>query len=218
MATRKIYKLPKYEKFLRKKSAPVKKVTREVRQLVQDLYDTLETVDGVGLAAPQIGVHARVALVTLGMDSSDSDNDEGEEVDESDVQIIPLIDPEILEASDDLKRSYDGCLSIPGLQGYTRRPTFLRVQALDMQGNKVEYRFEGMDARIAAHEIDHLDGILYFDRLDSLADLFYLTDDPEDEEKVKFVPYLEVHPELQAVPQLRQGIPTKGIKTIADAD
>src|SRR5688500_8849386 len=66
VAVRKIYKLPKYEKFLRKKSAPVKKVTRDVRNLVRDLMDTLDTLEGVGLAAPQIGVHSRVALVVVG--------------------------------------------------------------------------------------------------------------------------------------------------------
>jgi peptide deformylase len=212
MAKRKVYKLPKYEKFLRKKSAPVKKVTREVRQLIQDLVDTLDTMDGVGLAAPQIGVHSRVALVVVGTKNGEKPEDEEEELGE----IIPLIDPEIIEASPDLERSYDGCLSIPGLQGYTWRPTFLRVRALDMNNNKVEYYFEGFDARVAAHEIDHLDGILYFDRLKTLNDLYYLVPDPEDDEKVKFLPYLEVHPEFQATPHPMPGMPTTGVKTIAD--
>ncbi len=212
MAKRKVYKLPKYEKFLRKKSAPVKKVTRDVRNLIQDLVDTLDTLDGVGLAAPQIGVHSRVALVVVGNKNGEKPEEDEEEVGE----IISLIDPEIIEASPDLERSYDGCLSIPGLQGYTRRPTFLRVRALDINNNKVEYYFEGFDARVAAHEIDHLDGILYFDRLDSLSDLYYLVPDPEDDEKVKFLPYLDVHPEFQATPHPMPGMPTTGVKTIAE--
>ena len=210
MAKQKIYKLPKYEKLLRKKSTPVKKVTKTVKKLIEDLYDTLDTVDGVGLAAPQIGVHARVALVMVGADRDEK------EAEENPPEIIALIDPEIVEQSEDLDKGPDGCLSIPGLQGYTRRPTFMRVRALDVEGNKVEYRFEGYDARVAAHEIDHLDGVLFFDRLDSLQDLYYLTPDPEDEEDIKFVPYLDVHPELKLTPQVREGIPTTGIKTIAD--
>lgn len=210
MAKQKIYKLPKYEKLLRKKSAPVKKVTKAVKKLIEDLYDTLDTVDGVGLAAPQIGVHARVALVMVGADRDEK------EAEENPPEIIALIDPEIVEQSEDLEKGPDGCLSIPGLQGYSRRPTFMRVKALDVEGNKVEYRFEGYDARVAAHEIDHLDGVLFFDRLDSLQDLYYLTPDPDDEEDIKFVPYLDVHPELKLTPQVREGIPTTGIKTIAD--
>ncbi len=208
MAVRKVYKLPKYEKALRRKSAPVERVTRPVRALVRDLMDTLETLDGVGLAAPQIGVFARVALVMVGTESCDPP-EQGE------VALIPLINPEIVAAGEP-ERGYDGCLSIPGLQGFTRRPAFLQVRSLDLDGNMVEYRFEGMDARVAAHEIDHLDGILYFDRLDTLDDLFYLVEDEEDEDTVQFLPYLDVHPELRQTPELREGLPTQGVPTIAD--
>lgn len=208
MAQRKIYKLPKYEKLLRKKSAPVKRITRQVRALINDLYDTLDTVEGVGLAAPQIGVMSRVALVMVGVDREPPS--EGEE---PTVEIVPLIDPEILEEGE-LARGYDGCLSIPGLQGYTRRPGSLRVRSLDLEGNWVEYHFEGFDARVAHHEIDHLDGILYLDRLDSLEELFYLVEDEEEEGKVKFLPYLTVHPELRETPTQREGIPTRGVVTI----
>ncbi len=207
MPVRRIRTLPKYETLLRRKSRPVKKVDREVRRLVQDLFDTLETQDGVGLAAPQIGVLARVCLVAVGMDEDETQGGRATE-------IIPLINPEILEEGT-LDRSYDGCLSIPGLQGYTRRPKVLHVRALDLEGKKVEYRFEGFDARVAAHEIDHLDGILYFDRLDTLEELFYLVDDEKEEGEIKFVPYLEIHPELRLTPDKREGLPTQGVKTIA---
>lgn len=204
MAVRKIYKLPKYEKLLRTPCQPVTKVGRAARALVRDLVDTLDTQEGVGLAAPQIGVLERVALVIIGTDS---------EADDVEPLIIPLINPVILESGEAV-RGYDGCLSIPGLQGYTDRPAFLRVRSLDMEGREVEYHFEGFDARVAAHEIDHLDGILYFDRLNTLADLYYLVEGEDDE--IEFLPYLTVHPELSPEPESRHGLPTRGVKTIAD--
>jgi peptide deformylase len=209
MAIRKIYMLPKYEKLLRKKSAPVKKVNRMVKGLVQDLLDTLETQEGLGLAAPQIGILSRVAIVAVGTEDSDEDEDG-----ERETRLIPLINPEVVEQGKP-ERGYDGCLSIPGLQGYTTRPAHLRVRSLDLQGNKVEYVFEGMDARVAAHEIDHLDGILYFDRIATLDDLYYLVEG-EEEDSIEFLPYLEVHPELHLTPDKREGLPTRGVKTIAD--
>ncbi|MDQ4077621.1 MAG: peptide deformylase [Chloroflexota bacterium] len=210
MAVRKIYTLPKYEKLLRKKSKPVKKVNRQVRELVQDLLDTLETQAGVGLAAPQIGILARVCLVMVG-----TDDERDEAGGEGKTEIIPLINPEILEEGE-LERGYDGCLSIPGLQGYTRRPKTLHVRAIDMDGDTVEYLFEGFDARVAAHEIDHLDGILYFDRLDTLEDLYYMVEDEEEEGKIAFLAYLDVHPELRLTPDKREELPTRGVKTIMD--
>ncbi|MGB0387422.1 MAG: peptide deformylase [Ardenticatenaceae bacterium] len=209
MARRKIYKLPKDEKKLRQKSEPVGKVTRRVRRLVKDLADTLNEADGVGLSAPQIGIHQRVAMVVIGL------KPDGERVHEDQEPfMLPLIDPEIMEAGK-IERSYDGCLSIPGLQGYTNRPEMLRVQTLDMDNNLIEYDFEGFEARIVHHEIDHLDGILYFDRLSSLEELYYLVE-AEEEDKVEFVPYLNVHPKFRFMPWRRKGLPTRGIKTIAD--
>lgn len=210
MAVRKLLLLPKYEKVLRRKSRPVKGVNRSVRTLIRDLRETLETQDGVGLAAPQIGVLQRVCLVVRGTD------EQGESAEETTPEVIVLINPEITAQSEDLERGYDGCLSIPGLQGYTNRPLTLNVRALDEAGDVVDYEFTGFDARVAAHEIDHLDGILYFDRLETLEDLYYLVDDPDDEDKVKMLPYLEVHPEYRLMPDERIGMPTQGVKTIMD--
>jgi peptide deformylase len=209
MAIRTILKLPKHEKLLRKQSEPVPKVGRRVRALVADLIDTLDTVDGLGLAAPQIGTLERVAVIITG------GTDECDPPEEGAVsEIIPLINPQILDEGEP-ERGYDGCLSIPGLQGYTRRPATLRVRSLDLDGNEVEYHFEGLDARVAHHEIDHLEGVLYLDRIETLEELFYLVEDDEDEDGVAFLPYLDVHPEFRATPDRREGLPTRGVPTIA---
>lgn len=181
MAIRKIRRYPRDEALLRTKSAPVRQIDSTVRRLIADLKATMEDAMGLGLAAPQVGVLKRVCVVQLGADREEPG------------PVLALINPVILDAGP-LDRGYDGCLSIPGLQGYTRRPLHLRVRALTEAGETVEYEWSGLDARVAHHEIDHLDGILYFDRLESLDDLFYIEEgDVEDE--VLFVPYLDVHPE-----------------------
>jgi peptide deformylase len=173
------------------------------------LIDTLDKSDGVGVAAPQIGVLLQVSIIILGLKPSE------EPAEEEETEILPLIDPVIIEEGE-WERSYDGCLSVPGLQGYTYRPNTLRIQGLDLDNNLVEYFLEGFDARIAHHEIDHLNGILYFDRMTSLEELSYLIEDPEDPEKIKFLPYLDIHPELNLTPNKRIGLPTRGVKTIAN--
>lgn len=205
MAVRRVLTLPKHEKVLRTPCVPVRRVTPRIERLVQDLKDTLTKQPGLGLAAPQIGELSRVAVMVVGSGGEDEEDEEPQE-------IIALIDPVILDSGEP-HRDYDGCLSIPGLQGYTDRPAMLRVRSLDLDGSEVEYEFSGLNARVAAHEIDHLDGILYFDHLTTLDDLFYLV--PDDKEKIKFLPYLEVHPDWRDKSE-RVGMPTRGVKTIED--
>ncbi len=210
MAIKKIYTLPKYEELLRKKSTPVGRVTRRVRRLVRDLMDTLDKADGVGLAAPQIGIHQRVAIVVIGLAPN------GEWADsEVEPSYLPLIDPVIVEEGR-LERSYDGCLSVRGLQGYTNRPNMLRVHTLDLENNLIEYVFNDFEARIVHHEIDHLDGMLYFDRLTSLDELYYLVESKEDPEKVEFLPYLDVHPQFRLMSRRRKNLPVRGVRTVMD--
>jgi peptide deformylase len=148
---------------LRRKSAPVQKMSKRVQVLIQDLKDTLMACpDGAGLAAPQINVHQRVIVVRLGLHDEDDDT-----------AVIPtaLINPEIIEARDE-RRDFDGCLSFPGLFGTTRRPHFLKVKALDETGHPVEYIFKDFDAILTHHEIDHLDGVLFIDRIEQPEDLY----------------------------------------------
>ena len=148
---------------LRKKSKPIRSISRSVRHLVQDLKDTLtHSSDGIGLAAPQIGELRRVVVVRLG-----SRNEDEREPDPP----IALINPKIVKAGNE-QRDFDGCLSCPGLYGETARPHYLGVTGLDEQGRPFERVFEGFDAVVVHHEIDHLDGVLFIDRVQSIEDLY----------------------------------------------
>ena len=157
---------------LRKKSEPVRVVNRRIKKLVKDLKDTLlDRGDGIGLAAPQINVHSRVVVVRLG-----GRNDDKSEPDPP----IALINPEIIEAMDD-ERDFDGCLSFPGLFAETVRPHYLRVTGLDEWGKPFERVFEGFDAVLVHHEIDHLEGVLFIDRVTSIEDMYRVREDENGE-------------------------------------
>ncbi len=184
MASRKILTIGKHEKLLRTKSEPVKKVNREVRALIEDIRDTIQDpqVPAIGLAAVQIGVLKRVFGARLAYQD-----------DQKDEEMHPptiFVNPEILERSEEETRGHDACLSIPGMTGYTNRHTRIKVSYLDEHGKRVVREFTDWDARVIEHEIDHLDGILFLDRLKSLEDLFVYVRDAEG--KHKQVPYLEV--------------------------
>jgi peptide deformylase len=135
---------------LREKAAPVARVTSEIRTLIADMFDTMYAEEGVGLAAPQVGVGARVIVV---------DPHEG------DAQPLALVNPEIVYFSEEVDRAEEGCLSIPGLKEIVERSLAVRVQGLDPDGNPVTIEAEGFVARILQHEVDHLDGILFIDRV-----------------------------------------------------
>jgi peptide deformylase len=125
---------------------------KRVKRLVRDLKDTLnDHPEGIGLAAPQINVHSRVVVVRLG-GGRDSESEPGPP--------LPLINPEAVEAGNE-EKDFDGCLSFPGLYGETVRPHYLRVTGLDEAGNPFDRIFEGFDAVVVHHEIDHLDGVLF---------------------------------------------------------
>lgn len=162
MAVRKILIYPKDKIALRAVSEPVNTLNRRSMRLIQDLKETLlSRSDGVGLAAPQIDAHVRVIVVRLGArDDWDRDADPP----------IALINPEIIESRDE-RKDFDGCLSFPGLFGETIRPHFMHVSGISEDGRPFERIFEGFDAVVVHHEIDHLDGILFIDHIESLADL-----------------------------------------------
>ncbi len=166
MAVRDIVLYLENETALRKKSQAVGRVTRQVKKLVRDLKDTLnDHANGIGLAAPQINVHSRVVVVRLG----GGQNDEGNEREPD--PPMALINPQIVEAGDE-KRDFDGCLSLPGLYGETVRPHYLRVTGLDEAGHSFDRVLAGFDAVVVHHELDHLDGVLFIDRIESTEDLY----------------------------------------------
>jgi peptide deformylase len=163
MAVRNVVLYAQDASALRKKSRPVRGMSRSVQRLVHDLKDTLaHSSDGIGLAAPQIDVHRRVVVVCLG-----SRNEEGREPDPP----VALIDPQIIEAGNE-QRDFDGCLSFPGLYAETVRPHYLRVTGLDERGRSFDRVFEGFDAVVVHHEIDHLDGVLFIDHVQNMEDLY----------------------------------------------
>lgn len=163
MPIRKIVLYSENEASLRRSSVPVHTLNKRVRALVKDLKDTLmNRPDGAGLAAPQINVHQRVVVVRLGLRDDD---------DPTTITPTALINPEIVEARDE-RRDYDGCLSFPGIYGTTRRPHYLKVTALDESGQPFERVFKDFDAILVHHEIDHLEGVLFIDRIEHPGDLY----------------------------------------------
>ncbi|BCS33623.1 peptide deformylase [Luteitalea sp. TBR-22] len=136
---------------LHQKAAPVESITPAIDTLIADMRETLRAAAGVGLAAPQVGESVRLCLIDL---SAGSRAD----------QLLVLINPEILER-DGLQLKEEGCLSLPGIEATVPRPLRMVVRAMDADGDVREIRAEGLLARALQHEIDHLDGVLFLDRL-----------------------------------------------------
>lgn len=145
---------------LRQKARPVTRFDDEFQTLIDDMFDTLHEAGGVGLAAPQIDVPLRVAVIETLPDL----DEEGNEIEDSRDRYV-IVNPEIVWESREVIDGIEGCLSIPGYVGEVARATAVRVRAQDRHGKKIKLRLYDWDARIFQHEIDHLDGILYIDRL-----------------------------------------------------
>ena len=144
-----------------------------IQQLIDDMFDTMQEYQGVGLAAPQ--VHESLRLFVAGfaprVDDHDSDEDEDEE---DSVPLMALINPEIAIVGEDTADEWEGCLSIPDIRGRVTRARKIKVKAYDRRGRKIEINARGFTARVIQHETDHLDGVLFFDRMDSFETLTYL--------------------------------------------
>lgn len=143
MAKLKIVKIG--DPVLRSVCRPVEKITPRTIQLIDDMIETMRAADGVGLAAPQVGVLRRIVVIET--------PDEG---------LIELINPKIIAYAGE-QRSEEGCLSIPGKYGLTVRPMYVTVRALNRKGETIEINGSGLLAKAFCHEIDHLDGKLYID-------------------------------------------------------
>ena len=144
MAVMKILRLG--DETLRKKSHPVTKIDRRTIGLLKDMAETMYAADGCGLAAPQVGILRRMVVIDVG---------DG---------LIELINPEIIESEGE-EIGVEGCLSVPGRRGTVKRPTKVVVRELDKKGREIELTAEGFLARAVCHELDHLDGTVYVDKM-----------------------------------------------------
>ena len=154
------------DEVLRKKCKPVEKMTERLNELIDDMFETMYDANGVGLAAPQVGVLRRIVVI---------DTYEGNP--------LVLINPEIIETEGE-QVGPEGCLSLPGLQGEVARPERVVCKALDRDMNEITVEGEGLLARAICHETDHLDGILYKDlAIDGLYKVEPIEPDEDDDEE-----------------------------------
>ena len=148
------------DEILNKKCKPVKEMTDRTKELIEDMFETMYEANGVGLAAPQVGILKRIVVIDV----------------EDGYQYV-LINPEIIE-QDGEQTGYEGCLSVPGMAGQVTRPNYVKVKALDVNMEEQIYEGEGLLARAFCHEIDHLDGKMYTELVEG--ELHKVTYDEED--------------------------------------
>ena len=162
MALRKIREIG--DPVLTKVCKDVKEVTPRTRELIDDMYETLYDANGVGLAAPQVGILKRIVVIdTTGEDP------------------VLLINPVIMETSGE-QEGYEGCLSVPGKTGHVTRPNYVRVKAYDENMQPFELEGSELMARAICHELDHLDGHLYVEKVEGdLLNTEDLRDEDEEE-------------------------------------
>jgi peptide deformylase len=147
---------------LREKAKPVEAFgTPELRALLEDMKETMAAKNGAGLAAPQIGVSQRVVI--FGVDHNPRYPDA------ESVPFTVLVNPKLVMLTRDVEEDWEGCLSVPGMRGVVPRYTKLRYSGFDIDGNPIERVAEGFHARVVQHECDHLDGILYPQRMSDMS-------------------------------------------------
>lgn len=173
-----------HEPVLRQKARPVTRFDDDLQALIDDMFETMRAAPGVGLAAPQVGESLRLFVAEWPEDEEDP---------ESAVVSYAIVNPSIVKSRGE-EEGEEGCLSVPGYVGDVRRATEITIKAKDRHGKKIRMRVEGWLARIFQHEIDHLDGILFIDRVD----------DPEKIRRV--VPGEEEKAEMEAAGRIAAGV------------
>jgi peptide deformylase len=208
VAIRRIVTVDDGNPVLRAKARPIARVNRRIRKLMDDMVETMRDADGVGLAAPQIGLDLRVIVVELPImpeptpQASDQEEasetlvpaeqheaeaeqqeaeGEADEYEDYPTRVFALANAEIVWASEDMEEGREACLSIPGLFGDVPRHASIHVRGLDRSGEEILLELERYDARVFQHEIDHLDGRLYVDLVTGLDKLYTLEEDEEGE-------------------------------------
>ena len=151
---------------LRAKARPLEKAeikSAAIQKLIDDMIETMNEYHGVGLAAPQI--HEGLRLFVAALDAGDDDEDSDP---------IAVINPEITIVGSDVVEDWEGCLSIPDIRGRVPRAREIKVRAFDRTGARIELTAHDFPARVIQHETDHLDGVLFFDRMKTLASMTFL--------------------------------------------
>lgn len=154
---------------LRQKSRKVKTFSPALNTLITDMVETMHEANGMGLAAPQIDVLERVIVIELPKDEEDTQSG----------KLYAVVNPEIVRAEGE-DEAEEGCLSIPGWYGLVKRAEYVTVKGQDKKGKPLRIKADGLLARVFQHEIDHLDGILYIDRVES-PDKLRRVEPPEEE-------------------------------------
>jgi peptide deformylase len=138
---------------LRAEAEPVEAVDAEVRRLAADMFETMYAEEGVGLAAPQIGILKRLIVIDPQAD---------------DVKPFALVNPTVVELGEETERGEEGCLSVPGLKELVDRAVRVVIEGTDLDGKSIRIEADGLLSRILQHEVDHLDGVLFLDRVSPL--------------------------------------------------
>lgn len=147
-----IYEIKVYgEEVLRKKAEEVKEINEEILKLIEDMVETMHEAKGVGLAAPQIGIDKRIFVIDI-----------------NDGIIRKVINP-VLEYSNEIEENEEGCLSIPGIYKVVKRPKIIKISYLNEKGEKISEVAEGLLSRAFQHEYDHLEGVLFVDKISPVA-------------------------------------------------
>ncbi|PKN97263.1 MAG: peptide deformylase [Chloroflexi bacterium HGW-Chloroflexi-4] len=152
---------------LRRKARKVTDFGKDFQMLVTNMIDTMRDAPGVGLAAPQVAISERLVVVEYA-DDEDDETVENEDTPAVVKKLYVLVNPEIVEKSDEMVLGIEGCLSVPELVGEVERHEKITVKALNRHGHPIKIKAEGWLARIFQHEIDHLEGIIYTDRTDKV--------------------------------------------------
>jgi peptide deformylase len=144
----------------------------KIQQLIDDMFETMQEYQGIGLAAPQ--VHEGLRIFVAGIAAGEDADDEDEEEDDEAVPLMALINPELTIVGREVVEDWEGCLSIPDIRGRVPRARQITVRAYNRSGKKMEFDASGFTARVIQHETDHLDGTLFFDRMKSFQSLTFL--------------------------------------------
>ncbi len=144
----------------------------QIRELVRNMIETMVDANGAGLAAPQVHVPLRIAVFQAPADRTDEGLAQAERYDHT-APLTVLINPELEILDDQIEGGWEGCLSVPGMRGFVERPAHVRYRGISLMGDKIERTASGFHARVVQHELDHLDGILYPQRMRDLTKLIF---------------------------------------------